>query len=905
MNFPVARKEGKKNDHNIRNWVSLLKSITLVLSVLQTTLGSEVDMSTRLAPNRMNSVLGLVIVCLCTATISAEPKPRVDSLGDPLPQGALLRFGTKRFQHPSGPSKILLSKDEKIVFSINEDFLIAWDAESGKQLWREPFEHQQGIRVGAAGYGVNTLAVTPDGKLVSPAGPGRVFLWRPTRNKDSANYEVLKVGIVSPAKSIDVSPDGKLLAVGTNRVLIVCDRSGTEKYEIANPNQLLKNHIDGDRMTFGGDFSYGKFSPDGKILAVVHSSKPNTIQLFQATTGEAIGEIEGKNRIVRFAFSPDSRQIAATERDISARLYDVATRKQVWEYVIVPDRGGESYTSDIAFRPDSKQIAVGAPIGNDYRIRLLDAKTGKETGSLSGSGWKPWTLQYKSDSSVLYGSGWDGVIRRWDLATNEMIPLAKGVRAEATCAMSRDGELAAFTDDLKNIHLVAVATGETIKQFAEPGVGWGQVIFSHNGTMLAAGGDSDKKVHTLVWDIESGKKLHHWDWEKGKDTHSGVEALAFSKNGKRLGVAVFRQDAAYVFDLPNDLRLAKIPHKDVYGLDIDAEGATLFTAGWDKHIRVWDAVGGKELQSLKVEAPPGEGDQLQWFDKDTRMYGIKLSNDESMLATVDMTRSIRFFDRELRSISRIRTKGSFTFGTLQFSRNDLWFGIGTGRLQIFDIASGTELWSPPREHEEYVYNVDFGARDTSFLSGGTDGVCYLWDLHPADDPRKLSVETIKQLCDDLVDWNCVKAFKAYQTMARPLKNDDAGVAVGELHERVARMLEQKDVSKVVNKWIVALGAQDQAIVNQALQRLTAMGPEAYDEVNRALDAESLTEEKRKRLEEVRDSLFRPLRWSIALLGSIDSPNADDALADLMKLAKTKQAQQLIQSAIDRRANYAK
>ena len=89
-------------------------------------------------------------------------------------------------------------------------------------------------------------------------------------------------------------------------------------------------------------------------------------------------------------FSPNSRQIVATERDIAARLYNVADGQRLWEFVILPEGSAESYTSDVTFRPDGKQIAVGAPIGPENTIRLLDPTTGKETARLTGSGWKPW-----------------------------------------------------------------------------------------------------------------------------------------------------------------------------------------------------------------------------------------------------------------------------------------------------------------------------------------------------------------------------------------------------------------------------------------------------------------------------------------------------------------------------------
>lgn len=78
---------------------------------------------------------------------------RTDALGDPLPEKAMLRFGTKRFQHPSSPAQILLSKDETSVVLLSSDRIISWDAATGKELWRKnPALQDGGVRIGAAGY---------------------------------------------------------------------------------------------------------------------------------------------------------------------------------------------------------------------------------------------------------------------------------------------------------------------------------------------------------------------------------------------------------------------------------------------------------------------------------------------------------------------------------------------------------------------------------------------------------------------------------------------------------------------------------------------------------------------------------------------------------------------------------
>src|SRR5262249_50000816 len=63
------------------------------------------------------------------------PKPKEDALGDPLPDGALLRLGSLRFKHPNSAHDLALSPDGKIVITAGNRQYIAWDAATGKQLW--------------------------------------------------------------------------------------------------------------------------------------------------------------------------------------------------------------------------------------------------------------------------------------------------------------------------------------------------------------------------------------------------------------------------------------------------------------------------------------------------------------------------------------------------------------------------------------------------------------------------------------------------------------------------------------------------------------------------------------------------------------------------------------------------
>jgi hypothetical protein len=71
-----------------------------------------------------------------------QAQPRTDSLGDPLPEGAIARIGTLRFKHnPAQGSTVdvaLLAPDGSRIVSLsqNNDSIRLWDAAGGKESFR-------------------------------------------------------------------------------------------------------------------------------------------------------------------------------------------------------------------------------------------------------------------------------------------------------------------------------------------------------------------------------------------------------------------------------------------------------------------------------------------------------------------------------------------------------------------------------------------------------------------------------------------------------------------------------------------------------------------------------------------------------------------------------------------------
>ncbi|MEX2317688.1 MAG: WD40 repeat domain-containing protein [Pirellulales bacterium] len=719
-------------------------------------------------------ILLLNIEAQSSPQLFAQPTPATDSVGDPMPPGARLRIGTLRFRHPGNVAELALSPDGKTVVTLG-DQLIAWDTATGTERWRGALSDQR-IDVPAASYGMRWLAFAAGSEKLYSPGAYDTFVVHDMATgrrevvpiKDELAFNVGEPLVFQkPNKAIDITRDGKLIAVGGAGGLKVCDGQGKLLHEIVTkPSGNQNDERNGDRLLFGGDYCLGRFSPDGKLLAVVTSDSPQEIQLIDAATGRMPRRISLTARAVRFAFSPDGKQISATERDNAIRLYDVETTKPVWSYVATLTNPYENYTSAIAFAPDGNTVAAGA---TDHRIYLIDVQTGRELAKLEGHVWYPWALAFTADSNTLYSSGWDGSIRRWDIAAKQQLPLPVGVRATEVVAASPDGRTLAYADEAGTIRLVSASTGAELNRLQLASTRYTQLMFSPDGKRLAGGGTLGDNVHVAVWNLPGVELVDRWDWAKGRDPHSHVEALSFTPDGKRLAAAMFRQGAAHVWDLTTSQQIAQLRHNNIYGLCFSPDGQRLATAGWDSIVRLWNASTGKlelelNVKTMDTSQAPVIAAGRRGRDTDLRMYAVCYAPVGDLMATLHMSGQVWIWNTQNMSVlSKIGLREGSSYGALSFSPDGLWLAVGGsgGLVSLLDPRSG-DMVLEAGKHQDTVYTVGFGRDSRTMVSGGDDGVCYLWDLRPRDPLPKKDPSSLWQ---DLMGNNGRAAYLAMWALA--------------------------------------------------------------------------------------------------------------------------------------------
>ena len=483
--------------------------------------------------------LGAVVCFICCSSLAAEISPvlaqdasrmsvqdsdkrkvKFDFLGDPLPPHALLRFGTKRF-NPSSITLLSLSPDNKSVVTSAGGRIIGWDALTGKELWNRQVRSPQRS---SASYGTQTMVTSPSGSLVACGHFGKIVFLDFHAGKTT---RTINSSVKENFKSIDVSPDGKWFAGGNENQLVVFDESGNTKFSIENdvPNRKEQLFNPEDLLMFGGEYSHARFTPDGRQLVLVHSQNPRALNVVDFESGKIVRKILTQGNVVRFDFSKDGSQVVTTERDIAARLYNLDSGNQVWEQVFSKRGQKERYTTDVRFSPDGKSIAVGTAIGNENQsIRILNPKNGEVTGELARH-WNPWCVRFTSDSKQLYSSGWDRVVRRWDLAKQKQIIVEGLERAGGFSTVSPDGKMMAYSSDSGKLFVLDIKTGKQICKLTPEENSIHQIAFSNDSKILAAGLTSSDSIHLRTWKIEeaadddggdeSNESANHWSWPRG------------------------------------------------------------------------------------------------------------------------------------------------------------------------------------------------------------------------------------------------------------------------------------------------------------------------------------------------------------------------------------------------------
>ncbi len=340
---------------------------------------------------------------------------------------------------------------------------------------------------------VSKLAFSPDGKtLLTGSKDGTIQAW----DTASGSYRFTCTGHIEGTRDLIFTLSGDTL-VSLNQPFNPPGNLQQQRWDLTTRDQLSTRFL--------GMEAYSMIlSPDGETL-VTHDSGSKCV-LWDINTDPPriidqfiLEGFPGGGLNVRFAFSADSKMLAAGGEDGLVHVWDLTISKKVRHRFTV--KGHNRGLRMLAFSPDGKLLASG---GNGKTLCLWRVADG--TSLFKSTAHKSWVtaVAFSPDSKILASGG--NELFFWDPATATQLrtnPRELTARI-STLVFSPDGKTLVVGNwdgilelwDVRTGGLLSTHTGHTR---------WANVLkFSPDGRTLVSSSFWDGTI--LIWDWETLKK---------------------------------------------------------------------------------------------------------------------------------------------------------------------------------------------------------------------------------------------------------------------------------------------------------------------------------------------------------------------------------------------------------------
>jgi WD40 repeat protein len=823
---------------------------------------------------RLIPVLALVTYFAVANSALTQPaqKARVDVNGDPLPEGAVARLGTVRFQSsdpirnvavsPNGPTVAAISPDGTTVATATTTYEL--NGTQGTRInFMDTLTGKWIRKIELASFDCNQMQFTSEGKRLVVVGSAGITMidvitGRATKSVEQADLVVrlnfsfaltsdnsrvavqtwsnaydtpvgvwdTKTGkqvVMLPGRGaqcngVALSPDGKRLLLWSR----VPTRAEARIMEFGDDSKVIVACIDVEmrkivREITVGNATYVALSPDGETVAV-EDPDHQRVEITHLLTGTRRCAISAKNP--KFVFGPNGKSLFIIEHNGQAAVWDAMTGEKT------RDLEGAVANADFRIVGISKNGQTLAVVDGGWNstavIAVWNVSTGKRVGGPSGHDGAVTCIAYAPDGNVLASGSLDKTIRIWNPRTGEHVRKLAVHKAPVTAVkFSGDGKLLASSSQDGVTLLLNSTDGKVLKEFVGPERGATALAFSPDSRLLFAGGASPE---VLVWET------------------SGTKEVGKLKTGDDGCVMAIADGGASALTANGEIRAEGIPER----------------------LQIWNPTNRDPVISISI----GNGDAgtvrcgAAVFSLDGRLVASsQISAYEGIRPSFGGARLCLW---ERVSGQPIRTLAAAITEVLGFSPNGRLLaagGIGkSGHLNV-GYASGIDVWDVVTGNKAFSIPatpscVAFSPDGSQLATGGRDQDILIWDVPNNPSPKNAKAPSAAQFN---AWWTALggNAQDAYTAMGQMIETPEFTVDL--LKKKISPV--QAGEPNSVLKLIAQLDAPTYGERMKAQSALESMGEGAAHIIRETMTT-NLTLEVRRRLQDLLQKCTATSRLSL-------------------------------------------
>ncbi len=571
-----------------------------------------------------------------------------------------------------------------------------WDATTGRQI--AILGEKTLIEVNPGTRVVLPIDFSPDGKRLLAAAGERLRVYDADTGRELSSLGPDG----APFDRVCWSPDGKrLILVGTSRPSPLYLRTNETNPAIA----LLS-----DAKHPAG---FVVFTANSARLAAAGSYPDNALRLWEAGSGTLIREMPGHSNIVQeCSFSPDGKRLVSASIDQTGRLWDGETGR-----LIAVLRGHTGVLLDASFRPARTHLATAS---DDRTLRLWDSDSGELITVLRGHRDGVQRSVFTPDGSRLLSPSSDGTVRIWDMSLVERNGVLRGHTSYVyDVAFQPDGARVASAAWDGTVRIWDADTGRqtAVLKHDQPVVA--SVAFSPDGARIVT---MNRNAPLSFWDV--AKSLREREVPDSWTGVYGDARVAFSPDGKLIAAGT-QKGPVLLWDATTLSRVAVLTGHEGRSVDVAFadDGATLATCGDDSTIRLWDVASKQAAGELRGHT--AQVNRIAW------------SKDGNLLASGSNDGTLRLWDTRSQVPLATVSVGSKVYG-VAFSPDGTRLALGCAdtTIRLIDVTTRQEV-AALRGHADYVHAVAWSSDGTRLVSGSGDFTVRVWDSLSVQDRARV------------------------------------------------------------------------------------------------------------------------------------------------------------------------